>query len=532
MQRSATDGEAVKADGARRAAWLLAALGLGTLLVAVYDRALAPSRYAYSGDSASYLEMADSLRTLGRPLVTPWDVVPGDRDAVPQPLFPPAFPLLIAALTPLTGDARSASLLPGRVAAALLPLLLVALWQRTVPDPALLGLGVWVLLAPGVRQWQYIAYSDVPELALALIALGALVRGLAPGGGSRWLVLAGLTAGLSYCVRNSGLAVLAASGVTLAYLAFRGELKPRAALAWAGGAAGPLAGLAAYNLATFGRLLPYDMPPSARGWWQNTGDYAGAQLVDLGLPPPPLAPLPPVAAILVLGALLAVLAGAWWRARREPGVHRLLTLLGAYVAAGATLLVASRSRYEWGGLIETRNTLQYSWAFGLAALIAVRRLLPPRGQQAATVAALLVLAALAVEAVRDARAASTAPPDAWLALSADPAVIGAVRRIPADTLIASNTAVLFRIAASRPVRQLDVSGGDRDLGGSLVLLRAAAGPRPAAFLLVCNEWTQGFSACGAGGDGDAPACERLSAGPPIAALCRTEVRGPAAPGRG
>ena len=81
----------------------LAALLLGALAVLAYDRVLATYRYPYSGDSASYIDMAAALLREGRPLVTPWDVDPGDRDAVPQPLFPPGFSVLIAALTPLFG---------------------------------------------------------------------------------------------------------------------------------------------------------------------------------------------------------------------------------------------------------------------------------------------------------------------------------------------------------------------------------------------------------------------------------------------
>ena len=124
----------------------LAALILGALLVVAYDVALAPYRYPYVADSASYVEMAASLKAEGRPLVTPWDVEAGDRDAVPQPLFPPGFSLLIAALTPLAGDERSAAVWPSRVAAALLPLLIFVLFRGVVPDGALLGVALFALL--------------------------------------------------------------------------------------------------------------------------------------------------------------------------------------------------------------------------------------------------------------------------------------------------------------------------------------------------------------------------------------------------
>ena len=46
------------ADGHLRRWAALAALMAGVVLVTLYDGALVPYRYAYSGDSASYVDMA------------------------------------------------------------------------------------------------------------------------------------------------------------------------------------------------------------------------------------------------------------------------------------------------------------------------------------------------------------------------------------------------------------------------------------------------------------------------------------------
>ena len=202
--------------------WLgLVALLAGVLLVAGYDLTLAPKRYPYSADSASYIDMAASLHEAGRPLVTPWEVDPGDRDAIPQILFPPGFGIVIAAFMPFAGDAASAALWPSRIAAALLPFLIVTLFRGALPDRTLLAMALLALLAPGVRAWQFVAYSDVTGLAFSVVALGALARGLGlvgrPAVGLGWLLLAGLVAGLGYGVRNSGLAVLGASVAMLGY---------------------------------------------------------------------------------------------------------------------------------------------------------------------------------------------------------------------------------------------------------------------------------------------------------------------------
>ena len=503
----------------------LAALALGIALVTLYDSALAPSRYPYSGDSASYIEMASSLRTEGRPRVTPWDLSRGEPDAVPQPLFPPGFAVMIAAFVPFAGDARSAALWPSRIAAALLPLLIVLMWRGTAPPWALLGAGLWVLLSPGVRKWQFFAYSDVPTLAFAVIALGALAQGLVSSEPDRrtgsWL-LAGFVAGLAYTLRNAALALLAAAFATLLYARFRAYIGVRPLLLFTSAAAVPVAALAAYNLATFGTNWPYTMPPSARPWPLNVADYAAAQLDELGLGRLIGASSPGPYALAVLGVLLGLAAFVWWRARAQRPRHVMLTLLGLYAVGGGLLLVLSRSRFEWGNLIDERNVLQYSFALVLAALVAFDAV--PQGCRRILGCVLLAcLLARAYAAGREALEARAEPPEQWLALDQDALVMGAARQIPAGTLIASNAAVLFRIGSERRVRQLDVGGADSNFAGSLALLAAVARPGPASFLLVCNEWTYGFSACGGKVAGEAPRCTRLRSRDPIVALCVVET---------
>jgi hypothetical protein len=523
--------------GARLA---IAALFVGALAVLAYDRELATFRYPYSGDSASYIDMAGGLLREGRPYVTPWDVEPGDRDAVPQPLFPPGFSVMIAALTPLFGDVRLAALYPSRAAAALLPFLIVFLFRGAVSDAALGGVAALVLLSAGVRDWHFLAYSDVPALALAVIAMGALARGLgvtaASGvaavrpGAQLWLLLAGLAAGTAYTVRNAGLAVLAASLAMLLFARLRGLGPRRAALLWLAGAVGPLAALWSYNLATFGVLQPYAMPASTRRWPQNLGDYAVAQLADLGVPERIFAGGPPLLAVAALTAIALVFAAALWRLRRAPLRQALVALLGGYAAAGAVLLVVSRSRYEWGNFIDSRNVLQYTFAYALGLALVAETLVPPRARRLAAVVGAALLVSLACATANDLRAGRDYHEEAWLALSRDHALMAEARALPRDALIASNAAVLFRLGVPRPVRELEVGGDDRGFLGSLgQLSRAAAGRRPAAFLLVCDEWTAGFTACGAPPDGAAtgPDCRLIRSAPPRVLLCAVPPAGAA-----
>lgn len=520
-------GAALRRAGEWRTA--IVALVLGGLVVGGYDAALGSSRYPFSGDSASYIEMAASLRATGRPRVTPWDVEPADRDAVPQPLFPPGFAVVVAALTPLTGNVRSAAQLPNRLAAALLPLLMLVCWRGAATPAALLGVGVWALLSPGVREWQFVAYSDVTALACAVVALGALARALTAPASARaqatWCVGAGLAAALCYALRNAGLAVLAASAATLGYARLRGFIGARPIGYWLLGAAAPLIMLESYNFATFGTLWPYSMPPSARGWALNLVDFAGAQLSDAGLPDSLATAVPGGWLVALIGIVLALGTAAAWATRADRRAHLSLVLLGLYAAAGAALLVASRSRYEWGNIIDARNVLQYTFALGLAATVAAGALWPAPVRRAAAVVALLLIAVRGIDAGLEAAAARHAAPESWLELNRDGRVIAAVREIATGTLVASNAAVLFRIAGPRAVRQLDVGGNDGDFRGSLATLTDAAGPRPTAFLLVCNEWTGQLSACRGLAPAAAPACTVVRSTAPIVARCDPDGRG-------
>jgi hypothetical protein len=517
----------MNADSGRafaRRAWVpLAALLIGVAIVAARCAALAPYAYPYFGDSASYIEMADSLRTTGKPRVSPWDLLFPETDAIPQPLFPPGLPVIVAALTPLAGDARTASAWPNRVAAALVPLLIVLLFRRYAPDLALLGLGVAVLFTRGVMDWHYIAYSDVACLALAIVALGAFVR--AEGQDRRWLAAAGFAAGVAYTVRNAALAVLLASAFTLGWELLRSGFRSwRNALAWGAGAAVPLGALAAYNLATFGALQPYAMPPSTRPWTRNLVDWVSMQLHDLYVPFALVKPMTPAVAAVVLAVALALGARWWWTTRHDGRRHRLITLLGAYVAAGGAILIASRSRYEWADTIQVRHTLQYTWALGVLLLVAAAAV-PTRVQRTLAVVvgvAVAVSAAHAVEHVRQVRADGK---EAWTTVADDPRVEAAIRAIPEGTLIASNASVLFRIVAARPVRLVEFGGGDTEFEAALARVRAAAAvtSRPSAYVLWCHEHTAGASACADVPRDAGPRCRRLRGPPQIVALCDTDA---------
>jgi hypothetical protein len=506
----------------------MCALLAGVLAVWGYDRQLEPYRYPYAVDSASYVEMATSLVATGAPRVTPWD--PGrDPDAIPQILFPPGFSVLIAAAQPLAGDVLEAARAIPRIAAALLPMAIVWLFRGLVSDGALALVAAAAILAPGVREWQFMAYSDVPALLLALTSLGLLSRalgwtGTVPRVPMLGLLLAGLLAGIGVTVRTAGLAVVLASVLALGYEHLIGGLRRGAFGAWLLGAMLPLGGLMLYNERTFGVLQPYDMPHSTRPLWSNLLDFARSQLSDTGIPDAYLTAWPALSLVMLVALLAAAFGQCAAVSRERRGIWILLL---SYVGAGAGVLVLSRTRYEWGGLIDARHTLQLAWAIalGVAMLVDGRAL---RTRVVAGIAALLLLGSLVNGAVTDIGRWRQWGPQAWRLLSGDRDVLAAVDRVAAEVELTSNAAAFFRLEARHAVRDVEVGGTDADFVASMTDLVALTAPRPTRFLLVCDEFTGRFSACGGPGQSGVrpPECRALRIARPRVALCVPEVRVP------
>ena len=433
-----------------RFGWPLLALCAGLALVGTYDRTVAPARYAYSADSASYIEMADSMRRGQFPSVVPWGTELAAQERVAQPLFPPGFPLLAAIAAPWAGGARQAVGMLPRWCAALLPLLLLVSFRRLLDDAVLLAIGVGLLGTQGILYWHYVGYSDLPGLCLAVVALGTCWRSrerLSRGLPARAVaVSSGVLTGLSYGVRNAGLAVIAAGVVFWLLESWRDRAVRRTALAW-------LAGLA------------------------------------------------PVGCV-----------------RRQPGAGAVRLLL-LYAGAGGLLVIASRSRYEWGGIIDSRHALQYTFALLLVLAIALDALLRGVARRIAVVAAWIGVGLLGWSALDTALTEAQQAEDLRV-LADDSALVGAVRALPAQTWLVSNDAMLWRIELGRDARQSDFGGDEAELASYLGELQARVRPRPLAFVLICNEWTARLAGCaGPASSAMDPRCRQLRVAYPRALLC-------------
>jgi hypothetical protein len=196
------------------------------------------------------------------------------------------------------------------------------------------------------------------------------------------------------------------------------------------------------------------------------------------------------------------------------------------------MLVASRSTFEWGDYIDTRHTMQYSFAILLGMLLYVREFVSLRAQRRLAAVALVALAWLGWHTL-DVVQTERSEVEAWQVIASDRMTLERVAALPREHLLASNVAVLLRLETGRAVRQLDVGGDEESLAGSLAELGTAAAGRPADFILICSEWTTQLAVCrNDPPQPSAPRCDVLRRTSPALALCAVPtVAAPAAGAR-
>jgi hypothetical protein len=487
---------------------------VSALWVLGYSALFGPLVYPFAPDGAFYIESARNFVSGNGYVVTP-DAHDTAHERVPLRLWPPGFPTAIGVVSLLDVPAEDAAVAIVRIAWLLLPLALVFALSRLVGVVAAAVVAILVTLAPGVSEHGYLAASDIPFLVLVVLALGLLIRSALRDSDTLypWL-LSGVLAGVAYDVRNAGLAVFAAVAagfVAAAWLRLwdRRTLLLRAA-AWGLGATMTAAPVLIRNWAVFGKLQPYDMPPSTVGWVLNTRAYLDGQLLDLSA-------MPAVANIawdvrwIALLLLPIAAAFAWGLVRRwrsaDAGVRFTMLLLMLYVAAGTAMVVLSRTVYEWGEAIGPHHAMQYSWAIlALAAVVlAGGESSARRYAVAAAVAALLIarvgyvgqdyareagLGDRLVAVDRNISLAAAALPareslstrDVRNVIATDDALLARVRAFEPDAFVVSNRDEVLVIETGQRVRRIPVHDVDA-LVRELERLRRAV-PRQRALYAV------------------------------------------------
>lgn len=337
--------------------------------------------FPYTPDSASYIEQARNLAQHGSALETPY----GLDSTVQQPsrLFPIGYPVVLALINQFGVDPRDATVALSWTAGLILPVLLFASFRRALGAPYAALLAALAGTTPSILTYATLGTSDIFALVLAIATIGLVLR--SP---SRfWLLFGGVIAGCAYAVRNTHLALLLAIAIYYAYLWIT---KPRErrettlnAAVFLLGASLILLPILIRNLMLFGAVNPYQMEPSTISAIQNVRTYIQESVYDLS-------------GLRALGTffgwskagvamLLGFVVGVAWLCKaswQELTATRQNTifLCTTYSVIGACVVVAARSRYEWGEMINTRHTLQYTpflWATLLALLPAHAHRLRP-----------------------------------------------------------------------------------------------------------------------------------------------------------
>lgn len=467
----------------------LLALCIGALAVAWYAFLLADIRYLYTPDSAAYIEAARNL-IAGNGLVMSSSL--GDpTPTAPLALFPPGFPLLIAGVAILTGlDEALAAITVSWASWALLPSALFFALSPLLRRGHVHLLSVLVVTSPGMAENGWLALSDTSFLVLIITSFGLLIRAatLREGGTAQAMMGAGLLCGFAYLLRNSGTAAFVATAFSFACMAFFRAVALRTALKWLGwwsiGVLAAVIPLWLRNLAVFGTLQPYRMPPSDIDLLTNIRTYLQSMLIDIsgvkaiGMVAWDITTLLPVTAVFSIAALAATprLFRAWKGSSPEEKLG--ITLLGSYVIAGASMVILARTLYQWGEPINLRHVIQYNWAlFALVsiALAAIRI----RSLNAIVLVLTVTLVfthwfhnsekinndrnvhRTVVESADPLRAIALQPDQGVtftnkvkLVVSRDDGLMKLISSLPASTILVSNASDVFRIATGRPVRAL------------------------------------------------------------------------------
>lgn len=437
--------------------------------------------YPFMPDSASYIQLARSIA----------DLAPGGAPVPayqPNPLFPIGFPALLSVLARIGVDPRDAAPLLGSLSSLLVPLLVLLTFRRALGDATALAVAFLATLSPGLLWLAGYGLTDLPACALSLAAAGCLLSGRS----ARHCLAAGLLAGAGYALRNAQLALIGALGLLMLYrmLAHPGGFRPalRGAALFAAGAALPLAPVLLYNAWTFGSLHPYSMGPSTVGVLDNLRTYVQEIIYDAsGFRDAGVQLAWTVPGLLV--CLLAVATYVRTLCRAWPGMsdvqRELWVLAAAYAVAGAVIVIAARSRYEWGEFISTRHTLQIL-PFALAAWLVVP-LQTAVARRLRTAALLLLCASHTVFALRLDPQLDLQQARGQTARE----VITAGRPLlcaPHDgTQRLSNWAYLFEIECAAPVQQFSLKALDtHDATFSQLVagLRKAADATPAGGALL------------------------------------------------
>ncbi|MDZ4156997.1 MAG: hypothetical protein U1E09_10625 [Methylococcales bacterium] len=336
-----------------------------SMLTAVHLHYRSPD-FPYSPDSAFYIEQARNLVSSGSTSTTPYGLSPSDTDQVETGLFPIGFAIAIAAISTTGIDAKDVAIEISHWSAILLPWLLYLCFRNALGARNALVVAGLSVISPSVLLNSSTGLTDMFALALAVAAIGLTLNSKSTVG----LIGGGLLAGMAYALRNAHLALLITLALYFCYLWLVNNTTDRRVIIYKN-AASTFLGIAIIvlpvlirNIYLFGSLNPYQMPPSTIGLIENLRTYLQVLIKDvtacsecgnyIAWSVPGL-----LALVLVTSCLSWLFIKYVWRNLATAGQNTIV-ISTTYVLVGSCIVIAARTRYQWGEVINIRHTLQYT----------------------------------------------------------------------------------------------------------------------------------------------------------------------------
>ncbi|MDD5462549.1 MAG: glycosyltransferase family 39 protein [Methylococcales bacterium] len=343
--------------------------GLGAAIIAYFLPI-----FPYTPDSACYIEQARSLIDRGAFESGLYGIEKPSVTFVPDPLFPPGYPILIALFSLLLSVSPEAvALFLSLTALALIPVCMVFSFRRVISAEGALIIGLLVVSTPAIIRWGNVASTDVLSVLLIIFCMGLVLKA---GDHLMAWVVAGFLVGFAYLLRNANLAfVVSLCGLMAWSIVFGAENRRKRiviACVWLLSFSTVTVPWMIRNLIVFGKIQPYSMPPSSVGFLENIHAFIEAQLNILLL----LTDLDTFLARNILGIIsLIFISGLLVRQVLKTWKHwqeidkQAFIIAGLYCTTGAAIVILARTKYQWGELISERHTLPY--LFSLLIVLAL-----------------------------------------------------------------------------------------------------------------------------------------------------------------
>lgn len=237
----------------------------------------------------------------------------------------------------------------------------------------------------------------------------------------------------------------------------------------------------------FGKMQPYEMPPSTVSGWWNLRTFISAQISEL-LGSSYLGTLagwsvPGLATLLLLTILIVRLSIKCWPTL-QTGQQRAFVFSFIYALLGSAVVIAARTKYQWGEPISDRHTLQYA-TFLLLPLAILLRHLTGRKVVLITLSSAIVLALVTLRGIsvgnevrKERQGTSSTATIVKLIDEFKTEGAGPCAR-DKKTLVVSNYAYLYRILCD--AESLHPAGGgmgEQSISEVAALVQSSVGDRP------------------------------------------------------